>query len=248
VQIIGTVFTDPTNTAPYYADLSYLDAVQLEQKDHATPYGSTGTAYATTSRRQYPWTIPVPVVTSTDLLRRRVGETTWKRIAILSGTTYADYSAASDTAYEYEVVANAANGTNATSDPTLAPVLDLHGVWLHDPTNPASTIHRFQWDGHGRSYDWEPEVAEIPYVGRTYPVAEFGTMARETVSLTLPLDTETDDVTSMDRLVRLKKPLLYRDGRGRKMFCVVRGTPYQDTVYGEQMAFAASTVDYDETV
>lgn len=40
---------------PAIGDVLYIDAVQVEQRDHATPYGSTGAANATTSTKQAPW-------------------------------------------------------------------------------------------------------------------------------------------------------------------------------------------------
>jgi hypothetical protein len=96
----------------------YLDAVQLEQKDHATPYGSTGGANATTSRRQFPWAIPPAPVASNEIWRREKtkGGAGIRRAKNLgSNTSWTDYTVSNRKEYEYQAVAVGSNGTAAAS-------------------------------------------------------------------------------------------------------------------------------------
>lgn len=118
-----TFTTGPTTTSVRVQFITlgqtlYLDAVQLEQKDHATPYGSTGAANATTSRRQFAWATPPAAVVSNDIYRR-VADTADPGVrvaaAVAPGVVWTDYTPGSGIDYEYLVRAAGANGTTADS-------------------------------------------------------------------------------------------------------------------------------------
>lgn len=230
----GTVvFVVRSSNALTVGQTMYMDAVQVE-------VGNAASAYHPPS---------APPVTTNEIWRKEVGPYggSVKRIAVVSGTaTYFDYAAASSVPLEYYIVSKGATGTSTTSQ-TYTTQLDLHGIWLSDPVDHPGTIHNFPWDS-GRASMFEPEVALNAYVGRTFAVAEFGTTAKESVRLPLPLDDENGDRDAFQMLIRRNTTLLYRDGRGRKMFCILQSENMADTSYGGKVDFAAYSVDYSEAV
>jgi hypothetical protein len=201
------------------------------------------------------WTNPAPggatpATAYNDIYRRKSGTSDWTRIAtnLPQNSNYDDYGVASGQAYDYKVVA--VSTTTTTSDSAVAASsITLRGMWLQDPTNVVNTIHKFMFDAN-RTVDWRPELATNDYEGRVLPVAEFGTSEDVAITLTLPLDMEEfTDVTAMTALVKLKRPLLYRDGKGAKYYVIIPDLKLQEPLWnGRVMAFSAFAVDYTEAV
>ncbi|MFC5528466.1 hypothetical protein [Cohnella yongneupensis] len=209
-----------------------------------------------------------PTVASNDLYRRPLPDDTlldsgllidadfpldnsnqWVRIAtgIALNEVYNDYNVASGVRYEYYVQAQGSNGT-AASSATAIQKIDLFGVWLHDVLSPSGTAYMFSYDGRGRTSTWQTEVSMMQFVGRSRPVAEFGSSADDRVRCDLEIIKGSVDYRALLGLVRRRATLCYRDGRGRKMFGIVGQLPQNDEAFGYTLTIEVIETAFTEEV
>jgi hypothetical protein len=59
---------------------------------------------------------------------------------------------------------------------------------------------------------------------------------------------DSDDFAVLGDLVRSRETLCYRDGRGRKMFGVIKQMPSTDERYGYSVEIEFTEIDYTEVV
>jgi hypothetical protein len=189
-----------------------------------------------------------PNVSYNSVFRRRQGESTWTRIAtnIEADGSFTDYTPASDQVYEYYVRSWGDNGTYSDSS-IVTESVTLQGVWLHDTTDP-STLHQFKYDGDGRSENWQPTAAMMQFAGRKLPIAEYDDSETRSITVNLKMRKYDTDKEMLEKLIRSKNTLCYRDGRGRKMFCHALQLPINDEVYGNTVSITFEEVSYTEEV
>lgn len=189
-----------------------------------------------------------PNVSYNDLYRRKQGESTWTRIAtnIPADASFVDYTPASGQVYEYFVRAWGDNGTYSDSY-VVSESISFIGVWLHEADNPLETLHQFKLVSD-RSENWQPTAAMMQFAGRRLPVAEYDDAEQRTVSVKLSLLKDSNDREALEKLIRSKNTLCYRDARGRKMFCHVFQLPVDDEVYGNTVNLTFEEVSYSEEV
>ncbi|GAB6171988.1 hypothetical protein JCM15765_14660 [Paradesulfitobacterium aromaticivorans] len=256
-----TVGIDLANTSNYTIQVRIKNADGL-WSDWATsaisvsytpPALPTITATAQTGYITIGITNPVPGgtepnVSSNDVYRRKSGEASWTRIAtgIPANGSYSDYATASGITYEYKVRAQGDNGTFSDSAVANANIT-LTGVWLHDVADSAATIRRYQYDGDGRSVNWETDAVMLQFAGRSKPVAEFGETNDGRVRAQLLLNDE-NDFAALESLVYRKSTVCYRDGRGRKTFGIVKKLPIDDQTFGYTTSVEIFETDYKEEV
>lgn len=190
-----------------------------------------------------------PTITGNDLYRRETGTTTYVRIAtgIVNNGTYNDYAVASGQSYDYYAQANGNNGTSINSV-SASRSISFAGIWLHSVLNPSSTVRQFVNDGYGRSTTWEAEGETMLFSGRQKPVVEFGESAELRLSVSLLLEKSGTDYSSLQSLVFNRFTLCYRDGRGRKMFCVLTRLPNTEDFLGYQLDLEFIEIDYSEVL
>ncbi|ESU71177.1 hypothetical protein T260_15140 [Geobacillus thermopakistaniensis] len=189
-----------------------------------------------------------PNVSYNEVYRRKQGESTWTRIAtnIPADTSFVDYTPASGQVYEYFVRAWGTNGTYADSL-IVSRSISLQGIWLHEADNPLATLHQFKLVSD-RSENWQPTAAMMQFAGRRLPVAEYDDTEQRTISMKITVLKNSDDREAIERLIRSKNTLCYRDGRGRKMFCHAFQLPVDDEVYGNTVSLTFEEVSYSEEV
>lgn len=125
-------------------------------------------------------------------------------------------------------------------------VLDAQGAWLHDPADPAGTVLNLR---HGRSMrgsTLDVEQAATRYAGRVYPVADYGEGENESVPARAQVPFGPDHAATLARLrvlFRLRRPLMYRDSRGRAMIGSVINLQIQDTSAGADVSFTVDRRD-----
>jgi hypothetical protein len=190
-----------------------------------------------------------PNVSYNDLYRRKQGETTWTRIVtnIPADASFVDYTPASGQVYEYFVRTWGDNGTYSDSS-VVNESISFTGVWLHDALNPLETLHQFKYDGSGRSESWQANAALMQFAGRRLPVAEYDDTEQRSINVKLTMLKGSVDREAIEKLIRSKNTLCYRDGRGRKMFCHVFQLPVDDEVYGNTVSLTFEEVSYTEEV
>jgi hypothetical protein len=188
-----------------------------------------------------------PNVSYNDLYRRKQGESTWIRIAnIPADASFVDYTPASGQVYEYFVRAWGDNGTYSDSS-VVSESISLTGVWLHEADNPLETLHQFKLVSE-RSENWQPTAAMMQFAGRRLPVAEYDDTEQRTISMKITVLKNSDDREAIERLIRSKNTLCYRDARGRKMFCHAFQLPVDDETYGNTVSLTFEEVSYTEEV
>jgi hypothetical protein len=190
-----------------------------------------------------------PTVAYNDLYRRKVGETNWTRIAtnIPTNGTYDDYAVASGQAYEYKVTAIGSNDT-ATDSATATASITLSGVWLHDPLDPAGTIHNFRLRERNRSVQTNYTQTMMQFEGRSLPVADIAGQMTQQVQVTISCPSGSGDLDALYSLIGRQATLCYRDQRGRRIFGVVSAIPETEEWWGSSVQLTVQAVDYMEVV
>lgn len=186
-----------------------------------------------------------PAIKHSDVYKLIDGR--WARIASHIGTSYTDYAVASEEVVQYRVRGVAVNDTFSDSDVVTITAPKLMGVWLHDVENP-STIHQFKYDGSGRSDNRQVEHAFRQFAGRKKRTVEYGEHENYAVSATLDLLRRDQDRRKLNDFMRSHATLLYRDGRGRKVYGVVPAISFEDVSYGSTVMLNLEEIDYIEEV
>ncbi|GAA0313833.1 hypothetical protein GCM10008967_00400 [Bacillus carboniphilus] len=189
-----------------------------------------------------------PNVSYNSIFRKKQGETEFKRIAtnIPTDGTFIDYTPASDQIYEYKVRTWGDNGTYSESV-VVSQSIKLTGVWLHDVTDPEG-IHNFKLDGGGRSKDWSTDAAYMKFAGRPDPVTEFSEHEDDVVNATIKIMRESGEHIILERLLKSRNILCYRDGRGRRLFGTATQFPLTDESWGYATEIKVRRTSYSEVV
>lgn len=122
--------------------------------------------------------------------------------------------------------------------------VDLQGVWLLDPEDPAATVHHFRFNGDGAEEVYERQVAHTQYAGRPLPVADFGEAVAQGVTVNIDTESESGDLEALRALVDRQTILLYRDSKGRRIYGTVSAVPVADAWWGASTKLVVTAVDY----
>lgn len=132
------------------------------------------------------------------------------------------------------------------SDPVTV-TLALEGVWVHDPDDPAGTIRSFRYGKAARSGTLDVAEQESVYAGREFPVVDFGefTSERYDVRVDVPFGpTWAADVAALKAFILARKPVTFRDNRGRTVSpSRLTGYREQDVETGTQVSFTVARMD-----
>jgi hypothetical protein len=139
------------------------------------------------------------------------------------------------------------------SAPVLGVILSggLQGVWLFDPTSPSTTSVQYLYGNVGRAEGLGVENAGLQFVGRAYPVYDFGMAEVLSLSLsfTIPFSSTHDaEVLTLRTLVRNRRTLAYRDGRNRLVYGILTGITVTDSKHGTVVATTLTAIDYSDVV
>jgi hypothetical protein len=189
-----------------------------------------------------------------QLFRRTQGENVWLLIADNQppNSTYYDYGVLDELIQEYK--ATVISVVNSVHDSVVIDAsITLDGIWLHDVTDPAGTIHNFLYDNGERGDTIDSKPVFLQYDGRDLPIVEYDAVALdETVYcyLTLPWDLggkQSTDRIALEKLQRTKHVLCYRDHRSRKIFGVIDGgLKFDDALRAYTVTFTVRATNYVE--
>jgi hypothetical protein len=191
-----------------------------------------------------------PEATSNLIQRRLAGTTEWTTVATVGyNGTYQDFNTGSGTSYEYQVIATASVGFQASAvyEATLA----LEGVWIHVPSDPAATAKNFRYGKNQRSEAHQSYSQLSHYAGREDPVADFAVYHDHAYAVVVDIAYGSETPGTKDDLMDLEEShqtLMLRDNRGRFAFGILTGMSFQDTEIGEQASFDFTRVSYDEAI
>ena len=138
-----------------------------------------------------------------------------------------------------------------SSDVVSVAAPDFLGVWVHDPDDPANTVRQFMYGSRDRTQDGSVESTALQFVGRAYPVYDFGDAQAQQVSMTVLVpfgDTWAADVAYLEALPAARTTICYRDNRGRVVFGVVTSTKTSDELEGTGVGLSVTRVDFSEAV
>lgn len=125
--------------------------------------------------------------------------------------------------------------------------LDLIGVWIHDPSDPAGSIRNYPFGASARERTVDIMPAGNYYAGRQAPVVDFGEFEGETISFSVQVPhgaTWRQDVVRVRTLASQKRTMLYRDNRGRVLPGTLSGYRESDQDYGTDVSFVVTRVDF----
>jgi hypothetical protein len=136
--------------------------------------------------------------------------------------------------------------SEATSSTYTATAPSLTGTWLHDPINPDDSERGFLY-ASDRSESLEVSSTRLELVGRRYAVTEFGEGEVDDIDLKvfLPFTAEHDaHVAWWLAAVRARRPLCYRDNRGRLAYVTLAGVSRSDDRAGTTFGMTLERVDF----
>lgn len=190
----------------------------------------------------------LPPADRNDIYRSPANANTYVKIGeTFPNGTFVDYTAANNTAYDYKIYAVAEG--RSESVPVEDVRMSFLGVYIHDPLLPDSTIRHFMYAASSKTEEVSTSSTELRFVGRAYPVYEYGEQLAEQVkvSIDVPFDEDwADSVEYLRNVGRSQRVHCYRDSRGRRIFGVVNSVNTEDHRYGSAVDLNVTRVDYDE--
>lgn len=142
--------------------------------------------------------------------------------------------------------------TTSTSTVYTLAAPTLLGSWVHRVSDPGGTIHHYLYNDQLAVETINPESVALGFVGRVYPVMEYGQAEAHSVrrSVKVPFSSTHDSEVQWIRdAVRARTTLCYRDGRSRLIFAALdRGTTVTDVKDGSTIDLDLTRVDYTEGV
>lgn len=161
---------------------------------------------------------------------------------------YHDNTVASGREYKYFVRAVSGNDTFEDSD-----IKFIQSEFSHALIAPVSDLTNVFTFSHGlngppkRTYNRQTGGATVQYAGRKYPVWEPTDHVSAGLSLQFYLET-WDEIKAFTEIYDLNNTVLYRDGKGRKIYGTLTNLSVNDDILGYIISFTLNQVDYDEEV
>lgn len=126
------------------------------------------------------------------------------------------------------------------------------GAWLHHPGLP-ETILVLPYGGVGRTESRDRAKTALQFVGRRFPVYDVGEARAESIQINSQIIREDGDVE--EKVAKLRAigedaaVVLFRDGRGRKVFAMPTDWTMTDLDQGGyEVSFLLNRVDFDEAL
>ncbi|AMR60065.1 tail fiber [Bacillus phage Leo2] len=192
--------------------------------------------------------ITTPVTSTVELYRRRYNSSTegdWT--LIFTGNTnssYTDYTPASGVTYEYYVRAWGDNQSFSDSEIGEGEVEFIHAFLHRALVQSDFTVFRHSDD---RSESRGRTGKFMSFSGREKPIYEYGFNTDKVVKVSWDVDTNEEYLNTIDFLDR-KETFLYRDGVGRRMFCIIDGNieVTDQILSGCTFSISLREVDFEE--
>ncbi len=127
-----------------------------------------------------------------------------------------------------------------TDSVSVIGTLPIRGVWIHDPTNPEGTARNFIYGENSKTNTYDPMGAGSYFSGRSAPVFDYGDPEGETIDVMIEIPygpTHAADLELLFLFARNRRPVWFRDMRGRAMFGTIGSIKNQDQAWGAQVSF-----------
>ncbi len=137
-----------------------------------------------------------------------------------------------------------------TDSVTAEGSLDLTGVWIHDPLDPEGTVEHYLYGASSRQTAIDTLGQTQHYVGREYPVTDFGEHEETVATIALQVPhgaTWQAQIIRLEELARAKRTLWVRDNRGRSWLGTLEGFTIRDADHGSDVTFTVRRAHQDVT-
>lgn len=195
-----------------------------------------------------------PEVVTNAIYKKETGtpDSFVKVAALPNGGSFRDFAVKSGTSYDYMVKGITAGGAEASSVayPVTAP--SIRGAWVHDPRQPAASLRNFLYENSKRSESIDTPATEFRFVGRAFPVYEFGVEENVSISfdVTIPYGDDYEAGLAYWRgLKRSRKVACFRDNRARLIFGFISSElSIADADHGVIISGTFTRADYTEEI
>ncbi|WP_328339556.1 hypothetical protein [Micromonospora sp. NBC_00421] len=129
----------------------------------------------------------------------------------------------------------------------VSAALDLVGVWIHDPADPAGTARQFPYGKASRGTALDVESGALQFAGRVYPVVDFGEGKGQVYTVRVDVAHGPDwstQLATLEAFALASRTLMLRDNRGRCAYGTMSGYREDDQDWGTQVAFTFTRGDY----
>jgi hypothetical protein len=190
-----------------------------------------------------------PTVSYNDIYRMASNETTWIRIAtqVENNGSFPDYTPASGMVYQYKVVSVGSNDVIVESNivSTSTNFKNVHLSLAIDYSNYIELMH-----DPSRSQRINIESAYMQFAGRSKGVTEFGEHENNEIPLSFTI-IGNDKLELLKGLIYNRETLLYRDSRGRRVFCTITNIDISDDIALDEwykVSFTVNETSYTEVI
>jgi hypothetical protein len=129
--------------------------------------------------------------------------------------------------------------------------LSMRGSYIYRLRDEAGSLFVLPIGGVDSKDSRSRDSTALQFAGREYPVYDFGSGKSETLDRATTLTYSDDDMLRLSRLREMSTSSdtwVYRDKRGRKLFCVMTKYAETDISYGTTVSFTLTRVDFNEAV
>lgn len=232
-----------------WAEISFHTSFTPPDQPIVTLFPDSETALIQVSiENPEPSDVDVPIVTHNEVYSRVYGSgEDFKLIAsnIGANSYFIDYSPASGVIYEYMVRAWGENDSYMDSV-TVSGIVTFRDSFLLKAANPNESIPLMY--NPSRSEKRSVKRAMMEFNGREYPISEFEEKKSNSIDLSFDIR-ERETLDKLTTLIDSMETLLYRDGRGRRIYCTVSDLSIADKFpEGYSVSFSVDRVDYKEGI
>lgn len=222
---LSLFLADDNNAAPTSGSTVYIDAVQVEQRAYATPYGAAGAANAATSTRQPAWgpggfsAIGDYVIEASE-----DGGATWATVRGASALPVDSAAHQQITAYDYERTPNATvlyrarvvdDQVVSLNSVQQSLVAAMTSWWVKDLYTPGLNMQLC--DAQQNVRNRKGDSVPVQPAGRTNPIVLRGPVHGADGSFRTVVDTEAERTSAL-ALYSAQDPILIQDPRGRQWY------------------------------
>ena len=127
--------------------------------------------------------------------------------------------------------------------------IEFSGVWLHDEEGTIGP-HNFPYGSSARDTSIDTMGTGTFYAGRVAPVFDFGEHESNVVGVSVDVPHGPDyraSLALLEEFARSRRPVWFRDNRGRVVYGVMRSFKHTDEAWGSVVSFNVEAVHRDIT-
>ena len=188
-----------------------------------------------------------PIVIYNDLFRKLPTENEWVRIAknIPNNSNFIDCTLKNNTNYQYRIIAT--GDTLVTKDSNIMGVsIKVFNTQIASTVNYNNFVNLY--GDPSKSENKTKESAKMQFSGRKFQVTEYGEHEDNELNCSFSI-MSIEDLEALESLIDSMSILLYRDSRGRRIFCTITDLNIKDEMPDYWTAsFNVSKTSFSEVI